>query len=58
MKIKIVESIFIHKLSPNLDDRGSSFPLSIFNFTVNKLEVIQFHFLFNYSFNICHNNNF
>ena len=28
-EIKIVESILIHKLSPNLNDRGSSFPLSI-----------------------------
>ena len=40
-EIKIVESILIHKLGPNLNDRGSSFPLSIllwtnlreFNFT-------------------------
>ena len=55
-EIKIVESILIHKLGPNLNDRGSSFPLFIS--TVNKLEGIQFHFLFNYSFNICHNNNF
>ena len=28
-EIKIVESILIHKLGPNLNDRGSSFPLSI-----------------------------
>ena len=26
-EIKIVESILIHKLSPNLNDLGSSFPL-------------------------------
>ena len=28
-EIKIVESILIHKLDSNLNDRGSSFPLSI-----------------------------
>ena len=28
-EIKIVESILIHKLGPNLNDRGNSFPLSI-----------------------------
>ena len=28
-EIKIVESILIHKLGPNLNDRGSSFPLPI-----------------------------
>ena len=42
-EIKIVESILIHKLCPNLNDRESSFPC-IVNITVNKLEGIQFHF--------------
>ena len=28
-EIKIVESILIHKLGPNLNDRESSLPLSI-----------------------------
>ena len=28
-EIKIVQSILIHKLGPNSNDRGSSFPLSI-----------------------------
>ena len=32
-EIKIVESILIHKLGPNLNDRGSSFPLSILSRT-------------------------
>ena len=32
-EIKIVESILIHKLGPNLNDRGSSFPLSILQWT-------------------------
>ena len=43
-EIKIVESILIHKLGPNLNDRGSSFPLSILQWT--NLREFNFTFLF------------
>ena len=41
-EIKIVESILIHKLGPNLNDRGSSFPLSILQWT----NLREFNFTF------------
>ena len=41
-EIKIVESILIHKLGPNLNDRGSSFPLSILQWT----NLREFNFIF------------
>ena len=55
-EIKKVESILIHILGPNLNDRGSSFPLSILQRT--NLREFNFTFLFNYSNNICNNNIF
>ena len=41
-EIEIVESILIHKLGPNLNDRGSSFPLSILQWT----NLREFNFTF------------
>ena len=41
-EIKIVESILIHKLGPNINDRGSSFPLSILQWT----NLREFNFTF------------
>ena len=49
-EIKIVESILINKLGPNLNDRGSSFPLSILQWTNLKEFNFTFYLIINLIF--------